>query len=88
MYITDICVDVHNTNRHVYAWLFADEKKRKSKWDAMPTGLPSQPQRGGSGSAPNLTSSATGTRATIISAVGTLTKKNTFNIINTTGPSK
>lgn len=67
---------------------FTDEKKRKSKWDALPPGLPSQPQRSGSGTAPNLTTSATGTRATIISAVGTLTKKNTFNIINTTGPTK
>ena len=67
---------------------FTDEKKRKSKWDALPPGLPSQPQRGSGGTAPNLTTSATGTRATIISAVGTLTKKNTFNIINTTGPTK
>ncbi|KAK7099079.1 hypothetical protein V1264_003271 [Littorina saxatilis] len=65
----------------------SDDKKRKSKWDALPAGLP-QPHRSSSGSGPNLTSSATGTRATVISAVGTLTKKASFSIINTSGPAK
>lgn len=62
----------------------SDDKKRKSKWDALPAGLPQNSGRSlSAGAAANLTTTATGTRATVISAVGTLSKKNTFSIINT-----
>ncbi|XP_076451062.1 uncharacterized protein LOC143286962 [Babylonia areolata] len=66
----------------------SDEKKRKSKWDALPAGLPSQMHRSGSSGSgmANLTTAASGTRATVISAVGTLTKKASYNIINSSGP--
>ncbi|RUS87534.1 hypothetical protein EGW08_004710, partial [Elysia chlorotica] len=56
-----------------------DEKRRKTKWDAQPTmksihvsNLPSAQQNPG---VVNLTATATGTKATIISAVGSLSKK-------------
>lgn len=66
-----------------------DEKKRKSKWDALPAGLPQMHRSGSSGSnMANLTTTATGTRATVISAVGTLTKKAPYSIINSSGPYK
>jgi len=47
----------------------ADEKKRKSKWDAQPSlvaGLPG---------VVSLTSTATGTKSTVIPALGSITKK-------------
>ncbi|PVD33831.1 hypothetical protein C0Q70_05092 [Pomacea canaliculata] len=59
-----------------------DEKKRKSKWDAQPTSAQQQQQQRpgsmgpvGSAGVVNLTATATGTKATVISAVGTLLKK-------------
>ncbi|CAL1546073.1 unnamed protein product [Lymnaea stagnalis] len=56
----------------------SDEKKRKTKWDAQPAGMihvskiPSASQNPG---VVNLTAMATGTKATIIPAVGSLSKK-------------
>uniref|UniRef100_A0A0B6Y7J1 SAP30-binding protein n=1 Tax=Arion vulgaris TaxID=1028688 RepID=A0A0B6Y7J1_9EUPU len=56
----------------------SDEKKRKTKWDAQPAAmihvskLPSANQNPG---VVNLTAMATGTKATVISAVGSLSKK-------------
>lgn len=56
-----------------------EEKRRKTKWDAQPSGLnihvsklPSAQQNPG---VVNLTATATGTKATIIPAVGSLSKK-------------
>ncbi|GFO22493.1 sap30-binding protein [Plakobranchus ocellatus] len=56
-----------------------DEKRRKTKWDAQPSSmniqvskLPSAQQNPG---VVNLTATATGTKATIIPAVGSLSKK-------------
>ncbi|XP_059154430.1 SAP30-binding protein-like [Physella acuta] len=56
----------------------SDEKKRKTKWDAQPASIihvskiPSASQNPG---VVNLTAMATGTKATIIPAVGSLSKK-------------
>lgn len=57
-----------------------DEKKRKSKWDAQPGSMQGGQPRPASGTVgvagvANLTTSITGTKATVISAVGTLKKK-------------
>lgn len=68
-----------------------DEKKRKSKWDAQPMGLQQQGLRQGS-TAPagvvNLTTSATGTKATVISAVGTLSKKSSSGSVSSSSNAK
>ncbi|KAL8561688.1 hypothetical protein ACOMHN_054985 [Nucella lapillus] len=69
-----------SSDHHRSSSSLSDDKKRKSKWDALPAGLP---QMHGSGSnMAALTASATGTRATIISAMGTLTKKAPYSIIH------
>lgn len=52
----------------------SDEKKRKSKWDTQPSGMVKSTTVQGPGVV-NLTATATGTKATVISALGSLSKK-------------
>ncbi|XP_005098201.1 SAP30-binding protein [Aplysia californica] len=57
-----------------------DEKKRKTKWDAQPGGVSAGVVKAPGVQGPgvvNLTATATGTKATVISAVGSLSKKPT-----------
>jgi len=53
---------------------YPDEKKRKTKWDTQPSGIVKAPGVQGPGVV-NLTATATGTKATVISAIGSLSKK-------------
>lgn len=55
--------------------LLSDEKKRKSKWDSLPQVTGSRPGVVNPTAVASLTVSATGTKSTVIPAVGNITKK-------------
>ena len=52
-----------------------DEKKRKSKWDSLPQVTGTRPGVVNPTAVASLTVSATGTKSTVIPAVGNITKK-------------
>lgn len=54
---------------------FLDEKKRKSKWDSLPQVTGTRPGVVNPTAVASLTVSATGTKSTVIPAVGNITKK-------------
>lgn len=57
---------------------YPDDKKRRTKWDAQPSGVSVSVIKAPGVQGPgvvNLTATATGTKATVISAVGSLSKK-------------